>query len=172
MVLKNLKIKTMIREFQPKDFPQVIEIYKGGIASGMATYETQAKKWEEWDKAYLPNCRFVYEEQGQILGWVAFLPTSIRECYKGVVEVSIYISAKYSGNQIGTKLMEHLISESEKQGIWCLYSSIFPQNKASIHLHKKVGFREIGYREKIAKLNGIWNDTVLFERRSTVVGID
>ena len=72
---------------------------------------------------------------------------------------------------IGSALMSHLIDKSEEAGIWTLYSSIFPENIASIRLHRKHGFREIGYREKIGQIDGVWRNTVLFERRSKKAGV-
>jgi len=115
--------------------------------------------------------RWVALTNNKIVGWAGLLPISARKVYDGVAEVSIYIHPDFAGNGIGKQLMNHLVVESEKAGLWSLYASIFPENIASIRLHTSYGFREIGYRERIAKLDGIWRDTLLFERRSKITGI-
>lgn len=152
---------------------QVREIYLEGIATGIATFQTEAPSFEEWDKGHLKVCRFIAYGNGQVLGWVTLSPTSSRPVYSGVSEVSIYIKKEFRKNGIGKALMETVIREAEKNGIWSLYSAIIRDNIGSIKLHKKCGFREIGIREKIAKLsNGKWSDTVLMEFRSKVIGIN
>lgn len=161
-----------IDEMKSTDWEQVKNIYLEGIKTGVATFQTEAPVWENWDKGHLNTCRLVARSGNCIAGWVALSPTSGRSCYSGVVEVSIYISEKYKGQGIGTVLLKKVIEQSEESGIWTLYCSIIRENTASIALHKKCGFREIGIREKIAKMdNGIWHDTVLMERRSKVAGI-
>jgi len=163
--------QVIIREMHPTDWDAVSKIYEQGIATGMATFETNVPDYESWDNAHMASCRLVAEKNHQILGWVALSPVSSRCVYGGVAEVSIYV-AKNSGRKgIGELLMKQLITESEKEGIWTLQSGIFPTNIGSIKLHKKVGFRRIGKRERIGKLNGTWFDNVLFERRSTILGI-
>ncbi|MFT5916662.1 MAG: L-amino acid N-acyltransferase YncA [Bacteroidia bacterium] len=107
-----------------------------------------------------------------IVGWFALSPVSSRCVYGGVAEVSVYVANDFSGQQIGTKLLEKLIEESEKNGIWTLQAGIFPENKGSLKIHTKLGFREIGYREKIGKMDGVWRDTILLERRSNKIGIE
>ena len=109
--------------------------------------------------------------QSIAVGWVALSPVSAREVYKGVAEVSIYVGEKYLGQGIGTKLMQTVIESSEANGIWTLYTSLFPENEASVRLHKKFGFREVGIREKIARLDDVWRNTLILERRSKVVGV-
>ena len=162
----------LLREMIPSDWPQVKIIYQKGLDLGYASFEIQAPAWEKWDATHLGACRFVAESEEGILGWIALSKVSTREVYKGVAEVSIYIDPAQSGRGLGRKLMEKVISESEKLGFWTLQSGIFPQNKASIHLHEKMGFRKIGYRERVAKRDGIWQDNVLMERRSKKVGLD
>lgn len=163
----------IIDEMEASDWEQVKEIYLEGIRTGLATFQTEAPVWENWDKGHLNSCRLVARSESSILGWVALSPTSSRSCYAGVVEVSIYISEKYKGQGVGTALLKEVIKQSEEEGIWTLYCSIIRENIASLALHKKCGFREIGIREKIAKMsNGAWHDTVLMERRSKITGIN
>lgn len=161
-----------IEAMKSSDWEQVKSIYLEGIKTGLATFQTEVPTWEIWDNGHLSSCRLVARSENGILGWVALSPTSSRNCYKGVVEVSVYISEQYKGQGIGTALLTNLIRQSEENEIWTLYCSIIKENVASITMHKKCGFREIGIREKIAKMgNGVWHDVVLMERRSKVVGI-
>ena len=161
-----------IRPMTPEDWPAVSEVYAEGIATGMATLETIVPTYQSWDTNHLKTCRLVAIENGNLLGWVALSPVSGRCVYGGVAEVSIYIGQKSRGMGVGQQLLKALIEQSEKEGFWTLQSGVFPENLASIKLHKKMGFRYIGKRERIAKLHGIWKDNLLFERRSGVVGID
>jgi phosphinothricin acetyltransferase len=155
----------------PEHWEAVKTIYEMGIATGQATFQLQAPAtWELWDKGHLLHSRFVAINYGKVIGWAALSPTSARECYKGVCELSVYVDPSHGGRGIGSLLMEAVIYSSEANGVWTLFSSTFPENKASIALQKKYGFREIGYREKIAQQNGLWRNTVLLERRSKVVG--
>lgn len=161
-----------IDEMKSTDWEQVKNIYLEGINTGIATFQTEAPVWENWDKGHLNTCRLVARSGNDIAGWVALSPTSSRCCYSGVVEVSIYIDEKYKKQGVGTALLKRVIEQSEENDIWSLYCSIIRENIASITLHKKCGFREIGIRENISKMsNGIWHDVVLMERRSKVVGI-
>ncbi|MDG1571201.1 GNAT family N-acetyltransferase [Robiginitalea sp. M366] len=160
-----------IRPMLATDWPEVARIYREGIATGFATFETEAPQYEAWNRAHLPECRLVAEQKGSVLGWAALSPVSGRCVYGGVAEVSIYIGDGNRGKGIGMRLMEHLIRESEAAGLWTLQSGIFPENEASIRLHEKAGFRRLGYREKVALHQGVWKDNVLFERRSPTVGL-
>ena len=161
-----------IEAMRISDWEQVSDIYMEGIKTGLATFQTEAPTWKNWDKGHLAACRLVARSGEKVLGWAALSPTSSRSCYSGVVEVSIYIGEDYKGQGIGTALMTELILQSEENGIWTLYCAIIKENLASIAMHKKCGFREIGTREKIAKMsNGAWHDVVLMERRSKVVGV-
>jgi phosphinothricin acetyltransferase len=148
------------------DSARVLEIYKMGLETRNATFETIVPSWQEWDLKHLPHSRFVSEEKGFVTGWVALTPFSGREVYRGVAEVSIYMADGFRGKNIGTDLMEKVIISSEENGIWTLVSSVFPENEATLKLHAKFGFRVIGKREKIAKLEGRWRDTILLERRT------
>lgn len=161
-----------VEKMESEDWEQVKDIYLEGINTGIATFQNEAPTWEAWDKGHLKIGRLVARSRDGVLGWVAIAPTSSRCCYEGVVEVSIYIGEKYRGHGIGTSLLKKLIEESEESGIWTVYCSIIKENYGSIEMHKKCGFREIGIRERIAKMpNGTWHDVVLLERRSTITGM-
>ena len=159
-----------IRPFRSLDWEDVSIIYAQGLSTRNATFETQVPEYESWIKKFHPHLLWVAVENNQVIGWAGLQPVSVRKVYEGVVEVTIYIDNNSAGKGVGTALIKHLIVESEKAGIWTLYASIFPENTASIRLHVSNGFREIGYREKIAQLDGKWRNTVLFERRSKIVG--
>ncbi len=160
-----------IVKIEPAYYPQVADIYLQGIATGIATFQTEATDWETWNKSHLPNCRIAAFEGDQMAGWAALSPVSSRCVYAGVAEVSIYIAEYFRGKGIGKYLLLKLIEESEAAGLWTLQSGIFAENKASIKLHEQCGFRIIGYREKIGNKDGIWTDNIIMERRSQIVGI-
>jgi phosphinothricin acetyltransferase len=153
------------------DWPAVRAIYEDGIAAGNATFETAAPAWPEWDARHLPHSRLIARADGAVLGWAALSPVSARGVYRGVAEVSIYVAGRARRQGVGLGLMEALIAESERQGIWTLQAGIFPENTASVELHRRAGFRVVGLRERIGCLRGTWRDTVLLERRSTAVGV-
>ena len=155
-----------IDQMRAEDWEQVRSIYLEGLRGGNSTFETQAPSWEKWDEAHLQIPRLVMRDGEQILGWAALSPVSKRSVYRGVAEVTVYVTETARGQGIGRALLEALIEESETHGIWTLQASIFPENTASVELHLRCGFREVGRRERIAMLNGIWRDTLLFERRS------
>ena len=161
-----------IINMQKEHWEQVKQIYWEGIETGIATFQTEIPSYEQWDNSHLKFGRFVACNEEKVLGWVALSSTSSRCVYSGVVEISLYIGKDFRGNGIGKALMREAIKQGEEKGIWSFYSAIIEENIASIELHKKCGFREIGTREKIAKLsNGKWSDTVLMEFRSKTVGI-
>jgi phosphinothricin acetyltransferase len=137
-----------------------------GIETLNATFETEVPSWEDWDSKHLLHSRFVYIENDIVLGWAALSSVSVRQVYKGVAEISIYIDTDFNGKGIGSQLMEKVIQSSEENGIWTLNSSVFPENIATLKLHEKFGFRIIGFKEKVATLDGKWRNTVLLERRS------
>jgi L-amino acid N-acyltransferase YncA len=157
--------------FERRHWDQVAEIYRLGLLTNNATFETEVPDLETWLKKFRTELIWVGEMNDEIAGWAGLLPVSVRKVYEGVVEITIYIHPSHHGKGVANKLMSHLIAESEKAGIWTLYSSVFAENDVSIHLHEKHGFRRIGYREKIAKLHGEWRNTVIFERRSKKVGL-
>ncbi len=155
-----------IDQMNAADWPMVAQIYKEGIETGIATFEQNIPYWEQWDQNHIKSCRLVARYDGHILGWAALSPVSSRCVYGGVAEVSVYVANNARGKKIGEQLLSELIAESEKQGYWTLQSGIFPENTASIGLHRKCGFRKIGYRERIGQLNGVWKDNILMEKRS------
>jgi len=161
-----------IRPLLEADYPALKEIYWHGIASGNATFETEAPTWEAWDKGHLQSCRLVaVDDHEQVVGWAALTPVSSRCVYAGVAEVSVYVHRDFRGKGIGKRLLQELIIESEKQNLWTLKAGIFPENKSSIKIHEQCGFRQVGYHEKIGKMKDMWRDTMLMERRSKTIGI-
>jgi len=154
------------------DWPSVKKIYEEGLATGNASFQTTAPDWNEWNESHVNSCRLVALENEAILGWAALTAVSGRCVYAGVGEVSVYIAQQSRGIGIGKILLQSLIDESEKNNFWTLQSGIFPENKPSIRIHEELGFRLIGSRQKIGKMNGVWRDTLLFERRSPKIGID
>lgn len=155
-----------------RHFPDIAEIYRQGLETGNATFETNVPTWEDWDKGKLKHSRLVAIIDNTVAGWVALSAVSDRCVYGGVAEVSIYISNNHKGKGIGKALMQKLIEESERNGIWTLQSGMFPENEATVALHQSSGFRMIGYREKIGKLGDTWRDTIIMERRSKTAGIN
>lgn len=164
----------LIKSLEATDWERVKEIYLEGLATGDATFETTAPSQVDWDNGHLPCCRLAAVEMPAelLVGWAALSRISPREAYKGVAEVSVYVAASARGKGVGRSLLQMLIDESNRNEIWTLQASIFPENTASLRLHKGLGFRTVGYRERIAKLNGVWRDTVILERRSDVVGVN
>lgn len=152
------------------DWEQVSSIYLEGIRSGHSTFETDVPTWEQWDAGHLQIARLVMRDGDRVLGWAALSPTSKRHVYRGVAESTVYVSERERGKGIGRALLESLIVESEKNGIWTLQASIFPENTASLALHHHLGFRSIGHRERIAQHHGHWRNTIFLERRSRIVG--
>lgn len=153
-------------------WPAVKAIYEAGIATGNATFETQAPAWEAWDTAHLDHSRLVaVDEAGTVRGWAALSPVSSRCVYGGVAEISVYIAAEARGQGVGRQLLQALIAESEAHGIWTLQAGTFAENQASIGLHTRAGFRVIGHRERIGQHHGVWRNTVQMERRSPTVGL-
>jgi len=163
-----------VRQLTSADWEAIRSIYVEGVATGQATFETAAPSWEKWDETHFPFVRLgaTLPKEDCIVGWAALSRISTRNVYAGVAEVSIYVAADARGRGVGRQLLAQLVTESEGNGIWTLQAAIFPENEASVRLHASAGFRVIGRRERIAKLNGVWRDTVLMERRSTLVGID
>jgi L-amino acid N-acyltransferase YncA len=160
-----------IGPLEPEHWDRVAEIYREGIQSGNATFETSPPSWEKWDAAHLPSGRVVARVGGRITGWAALSPVSERCVYAGVAEVSIYVSADARGQGVGKALLAAVVAAAERAGIWTLQSGTFPENAASIALQKACGFREVGRRERLGKMGGRWRDVVLLERRSRVAGI-
>ena len=158
----------VVDEMKLEEARAVLDIYALGIASGQATFETVVPDWAQWAANHLKMCRLVARLPTQIIGWAALSAASKRIVYAGVAEVSIYVHPSYQRRGIGRKLLEELIRRSEDAGFWTLQSSMFPENTASVALHQKCGFRVVGRREKIARLNDTWRDTLWMERRSNL----
>jgi L-amino acid N-acyltransferase YncA len=169
----------------PDLWPAVREIYRQGIATGNATFETELPDWEKWDGSHHKNCRLIALEPRDeaitevlipfdgtgVLGWAALSPVSGRRVYAGVAEVSVYVEAGARGRGVGQSLLRGLVRESEANGIWTLQAGIFIENSVSIALHKTCGFREVGVRRRIGKLAETWRDVLVLERRSETVGV-
>jgi L-amino acid N-acyltransferase YncA len=155
----------LIRALEETDWPAVKAIFEEGIASRRATFETWAPSWGHWDRAHLP-LRLAAEADGEVVGWAALAPYSSRECYRGVAESSVYVAERARRRGVGRALMERLVAESERAGFWTLQAGVFPENEESLALHERVGFRVVGVRERIGRLDGEWKDVVLLERRS------
>jgi L-amino acid N-acyltransferase YncA len=156
-----------IRALGPNDWPDVAAIYTAGIATGNATFETEAPTWEAWNTNHRADLGFVAVDGTRVVGWVAAGSVSDRCCYGGVVEHSVYVDPDYQGNGIGRALLSFLIERSEAAGVWTIQTGIFPENTASIALHQACGFRIVGRRERLGQLNGTWRDVLLLERRAT-----
>lgn len=161
----------VIDAMRAEDWGQVRSIYLEGIATGHATFETDAPAWEAWDAGHLREPRLVARDGAEVLGWAALSPVSSRCVYGGVAEVSVYVGESGRGRGVGRALLEALVAESERRGIWTLQAGVFPENAASVRIHLRCGFREVGRRERIGKLKGVWRDTLLLERRSKKAGL-
>ncbi|MFT3744535.1 MAG: GNAT family N-acetyltransferase [Pyrinomonadaceae bacterium] len=152
------------------DWLAVRRIYLEGLATGNASFETNAPEWDAWNGSHLVHSRLVARSNADVIGWAALSRVSVREVYRGVAEVSVYVGENGRGQGVGRALLSALVESSEANGIWTLQASIFQENSASLKLHLDHGFREMGYRERIAMHQGVWRDTVLLERRSSKVG--
>jgi L-amino acid N-acyltransferase YncA len=169
IIFVNEDLKMNILKMTTGHWENVKNIYKLGIATGIATFKTTAPTWDSWDKRHLAFGRLVAINQGSFLGWVALSSVSDRCVYGGVAEVSVYVHPEAKGKGVGQQLLAAAIAESEANGIWTINAAMFAENVASHKLHTKMGFRTVGYREKVGKQNGVWKDNILKERRSTVV---
>jgi L-amino acid N-acyltransferase YncA len=158
-----------LRPLTEDDWAAVADIYWDGMRDGLATFETEVPSWEAWDAAHLPEHRLVAELLDEIVGWAALSPASSRRCYAGVVENSVYVARPARGRGVGRALLQRLVGDADAAGIWTIQTSIFPENRASLALHERCGFRVVGTRERIARRDGVWRDTVLLERRSEVL---
>ena len=154
-----------VRPLEPADYPAVADVFAEGIATGRATFETRVPTWEEWDAAHLSEHRFVAELDGELAGWVAVVPYSRRAVYRGVGEESVYVAERARGRGVGRALLEAVIESARNGELWTLQAGIFPDNVASLELHRRLGFREVGVRERIGQLDGAWRDVVLLELR-------
>jgi phosphinothricin acetyltransferase len=148
---------------RPADWARVAEIYWDGMRDGLATFETEVPSWNAWDAAH--SLRLVAEVDGEVVGFAALSAASARRCYAGVAENSVYVAREARGLGIGRALLEKLISRARFNGVWTIQTSIFPENRASLALHERCGFRVVGTRERIGKRDGMWRDTVFLEKR-------
>jgi L-amino acid N-acyltransferase YncA len=158
-----------LQAMRPDDWPAVRAIYEAGIATGDATFETTAPDWPTWDATHLPDHRLVARVDGQVVGWSALAPMSDRCAYAGVAEDSIYVTPEAQGLGVGRALLTAIIASAEQGGIWTVQTGIFPENQASVRLHAACGFRLVGVRERLGRLEGRWRDVLLMERRSPVI---
>jgi L-amino acid N-acyltransferase YncA len=156
----------VIRDLRPGDWPEVARIYGAGIETRNATFETEVPSWETWDESHLPAPRFVATEGERVVGWVALTAYSDRCCYQGVADLSVYVDPAAQGRGVGRALLDRLVTGAEAAGIWTLQAGIFPENEASLALHRRCGFRVVGTRERIGVLDGVWRDVLLLERRN------
>lgn len=162
-----------VEKMTERHWEGVRAVYLEGLATGDASFETDAPEWDTFDASHLPCCRLVALEGSRVAGWAALSPVSRRKVYEGVAEVSVYVGASFRGRGLGRTLLDALVAESESNGIWTLQAGVFPENFASVELHMKCGFREVGRRERIGRAkDGRWRDTLLLERRSRTVGVD
>jgi len=151
-------------------WPEVAAIYAEGLATRLATFETEVPTWEAWDAGHLKQHRLVARgDDAEVLGWAAVSPVSSRCVYGGVVEVSVYVAASARGRGVGRALLETLVADTEAAGVWTIQAGVFPENAASMALHAACGFRIVGVRERLGRLDGIWRDVVLLERRSQLL---
>ena len=160
---------TTVEPMTAGHWPAVRAIYEQGIATGDATFETAAPSWAAWDAGHLAGHRLVAVVGGRVAGWAALSPVSERCAYAGVAEASVYVAASQTGRGVGRALLDRLVEGSEAAGIWTVQAGIFPENTASLALHRRCGFRTVGVRERLGKLDGRWRDVVLLERRSPLV---
>ena len=155
-----------VDELTAGDWPAVSAIYAEGIATRNATFETAVPSWGEWERAHMDDYRLVGRVDGEVVGWAALSRVSDRQCYRGVVEDSVYVRNGHHGQGVGHALLSALVSRAEAAGVWTIQAGVFPENLASLKLHVACGFRVVGVREQIGQLDGAWRDVVLLERRS------
>jgi L-amino acid N-acyltransferase YncA len=156
-----------LRALLPADWPAAARIYWDGIRSGLASFETELPSWEAWDAGHLAEPRLVATVYDEVVGWAALSPISSRRCYRGVAENSVYVATGHRGFGVGRLLLDALVRQAERAGIWTVQTSVFPENRASVGLHLRCGFRIVGVHERRAKRDGLWRDTLLLERRSS-----
>jgi phosphinothricin acetyltransferase len=164
-------METRIEPMRPDDWDEVRRIYLQGIATGVATFETEVPDYETWDRAHVPQCRLVARRGDRLLAWAAMLRVSPRAVYAGVAEISIYVAEEARGQGVGRSLLDALVAESEREGFWTLQAGLFAENEVSRRLHEACGFRVVGTREKLGCLRGRWRDVLLLERRSRRTGV-
>jgi L-amino acid N-acyltransferase YncA len=147
------------------DWDAVARIYASGMATGVATFETSLPSWEEWDERHLAAPRLVAEDGRRVVGWVAATPVSSRACYAGVVEHSVYVDPERRNRGVGSALLEAFVAAAPEHGVWTVQTAVMAGNAPSLELHRRCGFRVVGRRERIARRDGVWHDTILLELR-------
>jgi L-amino acid N-acyltransferase YncA/DNA-binding transcriptional ArsR family regulator len=157
-----------VRALGAEDWTAVRRIYAEGIATGLATFDITVPGRASLDAKWLPGHRWAAEIDGEIVGWTASTPVSTRDCYRGVAETSVYVADGYRGRGVGKALLRKQVMAADADGLWTLQTAIFPENRASLALHHSAGYRTVGIRERVAKRDGVWHDTVFIERRSPV----
>ena len=165
-------VSVSIESLAQEHADDVLRIYRDGIETGDATFEMEVPSWPDWEARHLAECRYVAVADGCVVGWAALSSVSHRRVYRGVAEVSVYVDGDHRGQRVGSALLSTVVEESERLGIWTLQAGVFPENESSIALHMKHGFREVGRRERIGKMGGVWRDVIFLERRSSVAGQD
>jgi phosphinothricin acetyltransferase len=158
--------RVAVEEMTAADWPAVAEIYRRGLDTGHASFETEVPAYEEWDRAHLEWPRLVARLDGDVIGWAALSPVSDRCVYGGVAEDSVYVAAAVTGRGIGRRLLSELVRRAEDAGVWTIQAGLFPENTASLAMHERCGFRVVGRRERLGKHHGTWRDVLLVERRS------
>lgn len=164
----------VVRGMTAEDWPAVQRIYAEGIAGGNATFETATPTWDHFDQHRVAAPRLVAQEarSGAVLGWAAASRVSARPVYAGVLEHAVYVAASTRGQGVGRALLARFVQDSEAAGFWSLRAGIFPENEPSLHLHRALGFREVGRWERVGRHHGRWRDVVVLERRSPLTGVD
>ncbi|TDD69918.1 metalloregulator ArsR/SmtB family transcription factor [Jiangella aurantiaca] len=156
-----------VRALDDADWPAVRRIYREGIDTGIATFETSVPPAAQLAARWLPGHRWVAEIDGAVVGWTAVAPISTRDCYRGVGETSVYVSPDHRGRGVGKALLRKQVTAADADGLWTLQTAVFTENRASLSLHHQAGYRTVGIRERIAQVDGVWHDTVLLERRAS-----
>ena len=154
-----------IEPLREDDWPAVARIYAEGIAGRLATFETEVPGWSAWDEAHLPEHRLVARVGDEVVGWAALTPVSRRAVYEGVADLSVYVAGTARGHGVGRALLAALVESARAGGLWTLQAGVFPENEPSLALHRSLGFRDVGVRERIGRLDGVWRDVVLLELR-------
>jgi L-amino acid N-acyltransferase YncA len=164
--------KPSIEPMTEADAAAVLRIYGEGIATGIATFETQVPDWRRWNATHRREGRLVARDvAGDVVGWTALSSWSGRAVYEGVCWESVYVAVSARGRGVGRALLEALLPIADESGIWTLIAGIQAENVASLGLHEAVGFRRVGLHERLARdVTGTWRDVVMMEWRSRSTG--
>jgi phosphinothricin acetyltransferase len=159
-----------IRPTTPTDLPAITAIYAHAVRTGTATFELEAPDLSEMTRRYdaLMAEGFPYlvaTLDGAVAGYAYAGPYRARPAYRFTVENSVYLDPKAQGQRIGTRLLQALISESEKRGYRLMVAVIGDSaNAASIGVHARTGFQMVGTFHNVGLKFGRWLDTVMMER--------